>query len=850
VEALMASWTARGSGKRAALTAGLAASLSAQLVPAVAQTVQDRFLSRVTAQEDGACARVSVEFNVPVRYTSHFPEQRGRELRIAVQPLNFNRSSLSTGPATESVRPPKSDIAGIQQIAYDVADPSGPTLVLQFDHEASWTVASDNNVSRIIVSVSRGTRDGCVPASAAAAGAAADIILSVTRTIPETIDPNGNYSINLSSNQGSGLAPSSIKQLDVFRRYVAYAYSSEENGVTWARLRLGMFATRADAEKVLADVLAQYPEAWITRLDRSERDRVYQAWLAARGQAGAQQATALPVNPEADALLEQLREKLAAGDNQEAIRLAERIRGLPENAASPEAQELLGLARERNGQLAHAKAEYEAFLQKYPTHENAQRVRQRLATLLGEEQAPLPAEQAQPGKKQPAPVHGEISGSLSALYQHDESGFVFQDVPVVGGSEVNPDPIEENRTNLDEMLYGADLNLSVGNDRTEALLRFSGIYRDDFRADAPRDEGAISALYFDISDREWGSSLRLGRQTRNTGGVFGRFDGGLVGFQANDRLKLSAVAGSPVQSSRDLEINTDRIFYGGSVDFALVPDRLDTSLYYIDQSYGDLIDRKAAGFEFRYFDADHTAYGVFDYDVHYGQMNLALLNGMVRFKDDSSISLAVDYRRAPLLTTQNAVIGQGVADPNDLLATFTEREIYRLAEDRTAFSRSASLSYSRPLAEKLQLNFDVIATNVSSTKASAGVDAQPPTGTELYWSGQLVASDVFKEGAILIAGLRYADLTNNEQLTAQLNGRYPITRNFRLNTKLRVDQRTSKVGLSDEVSARGSLALSYNFDRMTHFDLEVGGQYSDQKNPLVTTKETGVFFSLGLRRDF
>jgi len=846
----MAAWTVRGSGKRAALTAGLAASLSGHLLPGFAQTVQDRFLSRVTAQEEGGCARVNVEFNVPVRLTSHFPELSGRELRIRVQPINFNRSSLSAGLAAESVRPPKSDVAGIQQITYDVKDPSGPTLVLQFDHDARWTVESDKNVSRIIINVSSGPKDGCVPAGRPTIAASADIILSVTRTIPEKLDASGNYSINLSSNRGSSVAADSVKQLDVFKRYVAYAYSSEENGVTWARLRLGMFATRADAEKVLAEVQGQYPDAWVTRLDRSERERVYQAWLSARGQSAPQQAATLPLSPEAESMLAQLRERLAAGDNAEAVRLAERIQGLPENAASPEAQELLGLARERNGQLAHAKAEYEAFLQRYPTHENAARVRQRLATLLGEEQEPLPAQSSQTGKKPPAPVHGEISGSLSALYQRDESGFVFQDVPVVGGSQVNPDPIEENRTNLDEMLYGADLNLSVGNDRTEALLRFSGIYRDDFRADTPRDEGAISALYFDVSDREWGSSLRVGRQTRNTGGVFGRFDGGLVSFQATDRLKLSAVGGSPVQSSRDLEIKTDRIFYGGSIDFSLVPDRLDTALYYIDQSYGDLIDRRAAGFEFRYFDADHSAYGVFDYDVHYGQMNLALLNGMVKFKDESSISVAVDYRRSPLLTTQNAIIGQGVEDPNDLLATFTEREIYRLAEDRTAFSRSASLSYSRPLTEKLQFNIDVIATNVSSTKTSAGVDAQPPTGTEFYWSGQLVASDVFKEGAILIAGLRYADLTNNEQLTAQLNGRYPITRDLRLNTKLRVDQRNSRDGLSDELSARGSLALSYNLGRLTHFDLEVGGQYADQKNTLVTTKETGVFFSIGLRRDF
>ena len=57
---------------------------------------------------------------------------------------------------------------------------------------------------------------------------------------------------------------------------------------------------------------------------------------------------------------------------------------------SKEAQEYLGLARERNGQLAHAKAEYRIYLAKYPEGEDAQRVRQRLDALVTAYQAPMP----------------------------------------------------------------------------------------------------------------------------------------------------------------------------------------------------------------------------------------------------------------------------------------------------------------------------------------------------------------------------------------------------------------------------------------------------------------------------
>lgn len=835
------------------LAGGVAATLVSNLsLAAYAQTVTDRFLSRVTAQEDGSCATVNIDFNAPIRYTSHFPERTGRELRIGVQPLNLNRGSLSTGLAVESLRPPTSAVAGIQRIFYDVSDPAGPTLVIEFSHEANWEVKTDKAVSRLVLVVS-GSK-GCVPDAGkqAAASLGSNIILSVTPTVPASLEPAGNYAINLVSSRGREVPADKVKQVAAFSRFAGYAYTAEENGVEWTRLRLGLFATRAEAEQILPQLVAEYPDAWIARIDRSERDRVYQAWIAARSGASAA-PSALPVDPASEALLQQLRDSLEKGDNAGAIRTAEKLLGQAESAATPEAQELLGLARERNGQLAHAKAEYEAFLAHYPDHANATRVRQRLAALLGEEapdRVPGAKEDGKTDAKVSSAFKAEVSGSLSMLYQRDESGFLFQDVPRVGGPEVNPDPIEENRTNLNEVLWGADINLSIGNDRTEGLLRFSGVFRDDFRAGLQRDEGAISTLYLDVSDRELNTALRIGRQTRNTGGVFGRFDGGLLSFQPTDGLKLNLVGGFPVQSSRDLEVNTDRVFYGGSIDVTVAPDALDTTFYYIDQKYGNLVDRQAAGAEFRYFNSHVTAYGIYDYDVHYGQTNLALLNGSVRFDDESNISVAVDYRRSPLLTTFNAVFGQTVTDPNDLIGTYTEEEVYQLAQDRSAYARSASISYSRPIMENLQINLDVIASNVSGTKASGGVEAMPGTGTEYYYSGQLVASDVFTEGAIVIAGYRYADLQLTEQQTVSLTARYPILRDLRFNTKVRVDQRTRKDGLGDDVSVRGSMALAYSLGRSTYIDVEIGGQYSDNSNPLVMTQERGLFGSIGIRQDF
>ena len=289
---------------------------------------------------------------------------------------------------------------------------------------------------------------------------------------------------------------------------------------------------------------------------------------------------------------------------------------------------------------------------------------------------------------------------------------------------------------------------------------------------------------------------------------------------------------------------------GASVDYAVVPDALDATVYYLNQTYGDLVDREAAGFEFRYFQGDRSAYGIIDYDVSYAQMNMVLLNATQKFKDESSVTVALDYRRSPFLTTQNAIFGQLVSDPNDLLGTYTEDEIYQLAEDRTAYSRSAFVSYARPLSKNLQLNFDVVASNVSGTKMSGGVEAQLATGTEVYYSAQLVGSDLFKPGAIAILGVRYAELDTSTQVSYQFNGRYPVTKNIRLSPRLRIDDRQSTDGTSSRTSGRGSVAATWTPIRMLQFETELGGVFADGQNTFGTNEERGYFVSLGIRKDF
>ena len=103
-------------------------------------------------------------------------------------------------------------------------------------------------------------------------------------------------------------------------------------------------------------------------------------------------------------------------------------------------------------------------------------------------------------------------------------------------------------------------------------------------------------------DRTRQLSLRLGRQSRSSGGVLGRFDGAFFSYQAASKVKLNLVAGYPVNSAVFKEFVTNKYFYGASVDLGTFFDHWDYNLFFIRQMADGMLDREAVGVETRYFD--------------------------------------------------------------------------------------------------------------------------------------------------------------------------------------------------------------------------------------------------------
>ncbi len=74
---------------------------------------------------------------------------------------------------------------------------------------------------------------------------------------------------------------------------------------------------------------------------------------------------------------------LIAGENEKALQIFNALLNLPPNKQSQGAQEWIGVARQRSGESAKAKAEYELYLKLYPEGEGAIRTQTAVGGVAG-----------------------------------------------------------------------------------------------------------------------------------------------------------------------------------------------------------------------------------------------------------------------------------------------------------------------------------------------------------------------------------------------------------------------------------------------------------------------------------
>jgi len=499
------------------------------------------------------------------------------------------------------------------------------------------------------------------------------------------------------------------------------------------------------------------------------------------------------------------------------------------------ALEMLGVAREYNGQLAQAKAEYERFLNDYPEGAEAQRVSQRLNSLITASLTPKQRLGSTATDQSAASDwNHQFYGSLGQTYYHDET---------------TP---EEGETQLvrSDLYTDLDFVLRSSTDKVDLRTQFIGSYLQDFRTDSQGNEFIPNVLSFEARLTEVGLFGRVGRQSRSSGGVLGRFDGVYLAYDANDTLTFNAVYGYPVNLQDKTTINTDQQFQGISLDINDFFSGWDFNTFYISQTNNDLKDREAVGGEIRFYQQGKSLFSLVDYDLNFDELNIFMLVGSLDITEKTSLNLTADYRKSPLLTTTNAIIGQGVETLAELDGLYNEDELKQLAIDRTADSKSLTLGLTHQFNDELEFIGEVTMSEFGETLASGGVEAQPGTGQEYFYSTQLIANNLILENDIFILGLRYSDTFNSNGYTLNTNWRINSSNNLRINPRLRFDYRESKDTGDTRTIIRPYIRFDYRIKKWLKFEADMGYEWLEQEFTGVTQNTTGYYLSLGYRAQF
>jgi tetratricopeptide (TPR) repeat protein len=217
-----------------------------------------------------------------------------------------------------------------------------------------------------------------------------------------------------------------------------------------------------------------------------------------------------------DKLMAEAKTAMTEDNYSRAVQIYTKILGMAEGDMKKQAQEYLGLARERNGQSAHGKAEYEKYLKEYPEGPDAERVRQRLAGLVTA--AKKPKEQIEEVKR---PMKIVEKPKWQMRYYGNVSQFFSRNQTFLEDGET-----QVNRNDLDTNL---DLNSISASEDYDIRTKYTGSYQTSFM---PNEAtlGSLSALSLEVRHKKSDLYGKIGRQSSTSGGVLGRFDGAHISY--------------------------------------------------------------------------------------------------------------------------------------------------------------------------------------------------------------------------------------------------------------------------------------------------------------------------------
>ena len=490
-----------------------------------------------------------------------------------------------------------------------------------------------------------------------------------------------------------------------------------------------------------------------------------------------------------------------------------------------ESLEMLGVAYERNSQLAQAKSRYKQLISEYPNGDRTSRVRQRLNSLIGINQD---RDLRTPEQRKKLTTWRNL-GHISQFYRRHS-------IDIEGVDKIIP---------IDALFTNATFTTRKLSDTISHEGRISLGHIQDF-SDRDSDRNfQIQRLYWDTQFENSGLGFRVGRQSKQKAGILGRFDGVTLNYQQNKRISWNVVGGYQVQSSFE-DLESERPFYGASAELVFLDGKVELSPFVIEQKRNGILDRRAVGSHLFWRTNRSLLTALVDYDIYHEALNNLYITASFDASDTWRFHGAYDFRRSPYLTTGNALIGQRFDDLSELEQTLLGLKLQDIAEDRTATGTTYRLGADAKIDDTWGISLDASTTSYSSTDTSLGIFGLP-SRKDFYFTGQVRANNLFGDNSFTSLQLRYLDSDSASTSSVFLTNRFRLFDDWLVHPRVLASRRIFERDNLQQIQIRPSLRIDYRGFNKLRLEAEVGYDWSDRETLRDDIEMTGFFVRLGYR---
>lgn len=811
--------------------------------------VHAQLIDDVDFRRDGDDAVLQVRFVAPVQYRRALVARSGDSVQVIYDLVNRRENT--------NLVPSERRLAGGGAMPDVIVSDESP--------------ARDNINRRLTIRLSQavpfkvraGRGDRTIEVVLAGMGTA---IPTTVRSKAGAATPTSGFQITLQQSDSPNL------QLDTpipaaLQRYQVFTAARQVDGRTVHEVNLGYFDTLVEAEAARQLLLKRFPNAALVALAPPPAAPPAPPVPAASAPAptAADTSTSPPpagaaeVAVQAATLLAAAKAADAAQDSTTALDKLNVLLNLPSNPSTREAQALAGDIRAKTGDVVRARAEYETFLQLYPSGPDADRVRSSLARLPAAAPAPVAAAKPAAGVE----PSSTLAGSVGAFYYGGASKVrtqEFQDSPISGLPELASDNTLSG-TDQSLLLTNVDVNWRYRDADTDMRFVFRDAYSADLR-DSSDSKNRLSALYYEHRSLSAGTSVRLGRQSPTGGGVLNRYDGVQAAYTFVPKWRINVAGGVPAEKLLD----SKRSFYGVWIDADALTSQLSGSLYYNKQLIDSETDRSAIGTELRFFSGGVSANGILDYDEAIRGVNIASLQGTWQLEDNSVVNVLFDRRKTPLLALGNALFFQDptLATPatslKELLQTSTLDALRQRVRSTTSNTIQGLIGATTPINANWQVGADIRLTDVGEIPPVAdilpsgqGRNRNHALGGQLIGTNLYSSRDTHVISASWQRGTSYSltgtgTLSYSGQLISY-NNSSQVTEELLLEPSLRFYRQTDNAGVRLTRWSPG-LRLTYRVLKQVAIESELSGEYGKSSGPNRNETANRLFYYLGARYDF